>query len=118
MRNLGHAVFELKYHIILVTKYRRPVLTDEIAERLKKETERLITESFNGQVIEMETDMDHIHILAEISPRYSIAEVVNVLKGVTSRILKSEYAESFFVCYFDTDQFVAKNDRDNFKAIE
>lgn len=50
------------------------------------------------------------------------AEKLGEMEGYQYRLneigRKSEYAESFFVCYFDTDQFVAKNDRDNFKAIE
>lgn len=85
----GHAVYSLTYHIVFVTKYRRRVLTGEVAERLKAECRRLI-EGMGGEVIEMETDADHIHILADLSPRRSVTDQVNVLKGVTARMIRRD----------------------------
>lgn len=64
----GHSVYSLTYHIILVTKYRRPVLTGAVAEELRSECTRLI-KSMGGHVAGIETDRDHVHILAELSRR-------------------------------------------------
>ena len=88
----NHAVYDLTYHIIFVTKYRRPVLSDEIGERLKTEITRLINE-MEGEVKEIETDRDHVHILASLSPREAVTKQINVLKGVTARILRRDYGE-------------------------
>lgn len=88
----NHAVYDLTYHIIFVTKYRRPVLSDEIGERLKTEITRLINE-MKGEVKEIETDRDHVHILASLSPREAVTKQINVLKGVTARILRRDYGE-------------------------
>lgn len=86
----SHAVYNLTYHIILVSKYRRPVFTGEVAERLKQECIRLISE-MGGEVQEIETETDHVHILTDLSPDRSISETINTLKGVTSRILRRDY---------------------------
>lgn len=87
-----HAVYSLTYHIIFVTKYRRPVLTGKVAETLKSECRRLI-EEMDGEILEMETDKDHIHILADLCPTRSVTEQINVLKGVTSRTLRRDYGD-------------------------
>ena len=86
----AHAVYSLSYHIVLVTKYRRKVLTGDVAEHLKSECIRLI-EDKKGHVQEIETDEDHVHILADLSPCYSMVEIINSLKGVTSRILRRDH---------------------------
>ena len=87
-----HAVCDLKYHIVLVTKYRRPVIQGAVADHLKEECCRLI-ENFNGEVIEIETDLDHVHILAALGPEYPVRTVMNSLKGVTSRIIRRDHWE-------------------------
>ena len=89
----SHAVFLLQYHLVLVTKYRKKVLAGEVAEDLKSICQRLITENFEGRIVEMETDKDHIHILFDIGPKYSVTEVVNSLKGVSSRLLRRDHKE-------------------------
>ena len=92
LKKQQHAVCEIRYHIVLVTKYRRPVIKGEIADHLKAECCRLI-ENFDGEVIEIETDMDHVHILAAFGPEYSIRTVMNSLKGVTARIIRRDHWE-------------------------
>ena len=87
-----HAVCELKYHIVLVTKYRRPVIKGIIADHLKEECRRLI-EHYDGDVVEIETDMDHVHILAAFGPEHAIRTIINALKGVTARIIRRDHWE-------------------------
>ena len=92
MRRSSHSVTELQYHIVLVTKRRKKVITGSVEELLKIECIRMI-EHFEGKVIEIATDVDYIHILAELSPKYSITEVVNSLKGVSSRMIRKNFPE-------------------------
>ena len=88
-----HCVCDMKYHVVLVTKYRRPVLQyKEVSDRLKEECIRLI-DRFDGEVIEMETDCDHIHILMALGPGYAIRNVINTLKGTTSYLLRRDYMD-------------------------
>lgn len=87
-----HAVYGLQYHIVFVTKYRQKCINQEIGERLKQEFIRLI-EGREGRVLAIEVMEDHVHILAELSPKYAIASEIAMLKGVTARILRRDYKE-------------------------
>ena len=89
-RKSAHAVTSLNYHFVFVTKYRKPVLTGEVAEYLKKDIIRLM-KGREAEVLEIETDKDHVHILAELSPKYSIKDMVAMLKGITARNLRREF---------------------------
>ena len=90
-RKGNHSVYGLNYHIVLVTKYRKKCINEELGERLKAECIRLI-EGREGRVLEIETDQDHLHILAELSPKYALAESIGILKSVTARIMRRDYA--------------------------
>ena len=79
-RKSSHAVYGLQYHIVLVTKYRRKCINEEIGDRLKKEIIRLI-EGHEGHVISIEAVCDHVHILAELSPKYAVANEIATLKN-------------------------------------
>lgn len=46
-----------------------------------------------GNLIEIETDKDHVHLLAELTPNKSLSEQINVLKGVTSRLIRRDYGD-------------------------
>lgn len=87
-----HAVYGLQYHLVLVTKYRKDCINDEIAECLKREFKRLIKQR-EGEVLSMETAGDHVHLLISLSPKYAIADEVAMLKGVTSRIVRRDFGD-------------------------
>lgn len=87
-----HAVYGLQYHIVLVTKYRKKCINEEIGGRLKKEFDRLISQR-EGKILSIEVMEDHVHILAEMSPKYAIANEIAMLKSVTSRIIRRDYGD-------------------------
>lgn len=89
----AHAVYALEYHIVLVVKDRKPCLTGEVAEACKRECTRIL-EHCEGKVIQMETDVDHIHLIVSLGTKYSVKEIVNVLKGVSARMLRRDYGET------------------------
>ena len=85
-----NVVYSCKYHVVWCPKYRRKVLTDEIATRLKEliiET----AEGINADIIEMEVMPDHVHLLIEVDPQYGINKAVRHIKGVSSHVLRSEF---------------------------
>lgn len=85
-----NVVYSCKYHVVWCPKYRRKVLTGEIATRLKEliiET----AEGINADVIEMEVMPDHVHLLIEVDPQYGINKAVRHIKGVSSHVLRSEF---------------------------
>jgi putative transposase len=89
-KNAG-AVFSLKVYLVWCPKYRRPVLTGAIAQRLEALLREKATE-LEMTVHALEIMPDHVHLYIEFDPRWSIAEIVNRLKGSTSRILREEFS--------------------------
>ena len=94
-----HAVFDLEYHLVIVTKYRHPVLTDEVKESLLRHTYRLFENNFDCKVFEINTDKDHIHILFSAKPQVQLSKLVNSYKTATSRLLRKEFSD-FLSSYY------------------
>ncbi len=88
-KNAG-AVFSLKYHLVWCPKYRRSVLTGDIERRLK-ELLREVASEHDWTLHAMEVMPDHVHLFIEKRPEWAVTEVVNRLKGVTSRTLREEF---------------------------
>lgn len=89
----SHAVYSLTYHYIAVVKYRRNIFTtDTIINRLK-EINYDIAQRFGVEIINQETDLDHIHILIKATPKTEIPKFINALKGVSARLLFKEFPE-------------------------
>ncbi|MEL4897028.1 IS200/IS605 family transposase [Crocosphaera sp. Alani8] len=86
-------VYCCKYHVVWVTKYRRPVLTDEIQNRLKELLLKISTE-INVEILEMEIgDCNHVHLLISLDPQFGVHKAVKRFKGATSRYLRLEFPE-------------------------
>jgi len=83
-------VYSCKYHIVWCPKYRRKVLVGEVEKRLKEIIQEVAKEC-DVEIIEMETDKDHIHILCEIDPQFGVNKFVKLSKGRSSRILREEF---------------------------
>ena len=88
-KNSG-AVFSLKYHLVWCPKYRRPVLEGAIEKRLREVFEDVRAEHV-WTIHALEVMPDHVHLFIDSDPIYSVAEIVNRLKGASSRILRSEF---------------------------
>jgi putative transposase len=88
-----NAVFMLTYHLILVVKYRQKVFTNNDIINDLKEKINDISNNFSVEVIEQETDIDHIHILFKSKPTLEITKYINSIKGVSSRLLRQKYKD-------------------------
>ena len=88
----SHSVYLLTYHIVFVTKFRRPVISDEIGYFMKKHAAYLCGR-FGGELISAETDEDHIHLLVSMPPDTAPSRLVTTLKTQLSKEVRSEYAE-------------------------
>jgi len=87
-----HSVYSLQFHLVLVVKYRKKILVGKLAERLKEIVEE-VAQHFGVEIIEQETDKDHIHILFSSQPTIMLSRFVNSLKSITSRKLRREFSE-------------------------
>lgn len=86
-------VYTIQYHIVWCTKYRHKILCGDLGSSLK-ETLRQIAENNYFRIEEMETDMDHIHLLIDCSPQHYIPDMLKVLKGVSARRLFKAHPET------------------------
>ena len=88
-----HSCYKLTYHLVVVTKYRNKVINKEVSFRLKEIVLDVMENNFKSNVIELNCEEDHMHILFEAPPQVQISKVVNSLKTVTSRRLRKEFSE-------------------------
>ena len=118
-----HAVYLLQYHLVVVTKYRHPVIDGDMKNRLISLSHEIIEEHWKGEILEINTDHDHIHILFEISPQTQLSKLINNYKTVTSRLIRKEFSEElrpyYEKPYFWSDTYFTSSGSDTSrKTIE
>jgi putative transposase len=87
---LYHCVYSLHYHLVIVTKYRRHVLTKPMLDRFDGLARERV-EAWGGRLLEVNGEAEHVHLLFTLPPKYVLAEFVNALKTGTSRRLRAEF---------------------------
>lgn len=88
-----HSCFMLQYHMVLVTKYRKPVLTGEVKDLVY----RIIREIFEEKklvILQLNGEPDYIHLLYEADPFTAPGTLANVIKTKTSRFARKEFGET------------------------
>ena len=91
----GHSKYSLKVHLIFVTKYRKKIFKSDKRVKDVKQFLYDATKKYGYEIIQMETDKDHVHILLEYSPKVSVSDIVKQLKqhstyqmwGISRRVL-------------------------------
>ena len=91
-RKTSHSVYDLKYHIVWITKYRKPVMQGEIAVRVR-ELIRQTCATLDVYIVSGHVSKDHVHLLVSVPPKVSVSELVKRLKGRSSRRMLDEYNE-------------------------
>ncbi len=89
-RKTSHSVYDLKYHLVWITKYRKPVIFGDVAIRLR-ELIRETCKSLDIEIIKGHVSKDHVHLFVSVPPQLSISKVMGRIKGKTSRKMLSEY---------------------------
>lgn len=82
-----HCVFELSYHFVFVTKYRRAVLGAAELDELGRIWQGLLAD-WGGELAEFNGEKDHVHLLVRLPPTAAPSVVANNLKTVSSRLLR------------------------------
>ena len=91
-RKSAHCTYDIKYHLVWITKYRKPVLTGKIAERTR-ELIRGVCKGNDVEILAGHVSKDHIHLLVSVPPHLSVSKLVQYIKGYSSRKLQMEYKE-------------------------
>ena len=137
-RKTSHSVYDLKYHLVWITKYRKPVLYGQIAERVR-ELIREICKTNDIEILKGHVSKDHVHLFVSVPPYLSVSKIMQSMKGKTSRKLLMEFktlsrqywgrhlwARGYFaassghvtdevIMQYIESQSIEKEDDDNFK---
>jgi len=87
----AHTKTDLKVHLIWIPKYRKPVLTGQVAIRVR-DIIRQIAMEHERDIISGKVAKDHVHIFISYRPQYDVSKLVQYLKGISSRVLLQEFA--------------------------
>ena len=89
--SLAHTAWNCKYHIVFALKYRRQDVYGKIRVDIGKML-RMLCDRKGIEIIEAELCKDHIHMLVQIPPKYSVSDIVGYLKGKSSLMIFDRYA--------------------------
>jgi len=89
IRHGRHCVFNLHVHLVFVAKYRCRVFDKEAIERLRELFTKICLD-FEAELMEIDGERDHVHLLVNYPPKVPVSALVNSLKGASSRVLRKE----------------------------
>ena len=89
-RKTSHSLYDVKFHIVWITKYRKKVMVGAVADRTR-ELLREISKANDVEIIRGHVSKDHIHMFVSVPPHLSVSKLVQMLKGKSSRKLLSEF---------------------------
>ena len=92
IRRTKHAVYDLKYHLVWIPKYRKHIFDKEVTDYIKSVFNK-IAEEYEFKIDTMEVMEDHVHVFVEVPPRYSPARVVQVMKSISAREVFSKFPD-------------------------
>lgn len=90
--SLSHTVYHCKYHIIMIPKYRRMIIYNKLKRDIGQILRTLIERKPGIEIIEAEACPDHIHMLLEIPPKYSVSSFMGYLKSKSTLMIFDRHA--------------------------
>jgi putative transposase len=91
-RTASHTRFDIKYHFVWATKYRKAVLRGQVALRLR-DLVREVCKTHEIEILQGHVAKDHVHILVSAPPNMSASKIMQYVKGKSSRKLMMEFRE-------------------------
>ena len=91
LRKQSHCVYQCEYHLVLSTKYRREIFNEGIFSFMLERLKELVDHYPEIDIMEVNHDVDHIHMLVSIPPKLAVGRVVGIIKANTSRRLKQKF---------------------------
>jgi putative transposase len=89
-RTGSHSRFDIKYHFVWVTKYRKSILTGAVGTRVR-DLVREICRTYEIEILQGAVSADHVHVLLSCPPTLSPSKIMQYIKGKTSRKLMMEF---------------------------
>ncbi len=91
-RKLSHTIWHCQYHIVWVPKYRYRILTGRVAEEVAR-CIRAFVEQQKSEVVELNVQLDHVHLLVLVPPKVSLSDFVGTVKGRTAIRVFNQFRE-------------------------
>ena len=85
-RTSSHSRYDIKYHFVWVTKYRKSVLTEAVGVRLRE-----VCRTNDIEILQGAVSRDHVHVLLSCPPNLSPSKIMQYIKGKSSRKLLQEF---------------------------
>lgn len=90
-RRLSHSLYECKYHVVFYPKYRYRIFKDAIGEYAKQQVYQLCKQEEQVEVLELNVQPEHVHLVVIIPPKYAVSEFKGYLKGKMALRLFQQY---------------------------
>jgi len=97
LRKQSHSTYYTRYHLVFVTKYRRKLFSRGTSAYLKAIIKNVTKKYPEIEILEINTDKDHVHILVIIPPKMSVSKAVNLLKSNSARAMRWKFP---FITHF------------------
>ena len=91
-RRSSHTVYQIHYHFVFTTKYRKPVLRGDVAQKVR-DLIRDICRAMDVEILSGHVRPDHIHVLLSVPPHLAPSQVMQAIKGKTSNRLLMNWRE-------------------------
>ena len=92
IRLSGHSAYRTEYHVVWIPKYRRRILNPGMKGYLGKLFPKVMRSMPGCEIIEYNIQVDHIHMVMIIPPKYAVGEVVGKIKGITASLLRKKFS--------------------------
>ena len=99
IQSSSHAVYNLRLHIVFVTKYRRPCLHAELLTYLREAFAEILS-CWRCELIEFGGEADHVHLLVSIHPALNLSTLINNLKTASARRARNRFADHLAAFYW------------------
>ena len=93
LKKLAHSLYECKYHVVFCPKYRYKILQGEVRQYVTQQIHRLCNQKDGVEVLEVNVQEDHVHVVLSIPPKYAVSHVVGYLKGKSAIHIARVYGE-------------------------
>ena len=80
-RKLAHSLYECKYHIVFCPKYRYKILQENVNKYAQQQIYRLSDQKGDVEVLEVNVQVGHVHLVVSIPPKYAVSQHLDFLKG-------------------------------------
>lgn len=91
-RKSSHSVYDIKFHLVWITKYRKPVMTGVVADAVRTYLRQICQEN-DVQIIKGHVSKDHVHMFVSVPPSLAVSKLMQSLKGKSSRKLLMNFKE-------------------------